>query len=273
LGPRLAEGETLAAVIRDARIDPEPMLLAVIARPKPSRAASSAAAGAVGSSVPAPALAAVSVAHPRPHDGPLWTQSVGDVAVSALNPNASPAEEEEAFRERLEVERLEVLAEAEVQGFEAGLQRGAAAYTEQIDELANVVASARSALESGIAGTEDVMVEIAFEAVCKILGDAVGDSAGVVAVVREILRTVHERERLVVRVSPAQHEILLQHRGQLLKGEDGMTIDFVADERVTLGGCLVETTGGTLDGRLETQLQRLIDTLTSARRMQGEGMP
>jgi flagellar biosynthesis/type III secretory pathway protein FliH len=41
----------------------------------------------------------------------------------------------------------------------------------------------------------------------------------------------------------------------------------LSDDRVLLGGCLIETSGGTLDGRLETQMQQLRDTLLAARRM------
>jgi flagellar biosynthesis/type III secretory pathway protein FliH len=42
----------------------------------------------------------------------------------------------------------------------------------------------------------------------------------------------------------------------------------VPDERVALGGCLIDSPGGTLDGRLETQLQRLREVLVATRALE-----
>jgi flagellar biosynthesis/type III secretory pathway protein FliH len=39
----------------------------------------------------------------------------------------------------------------------------------------------------------------------------------------------------------------------------------VADKSIDLGGCVVETDGGTLDARLVTQVDRLRATLLAAR--------
>jgi flagellar assembly protein FliH len=88
---------------------------------------------------------------------------------------------------------------------------------------------------------------------------------GVQAAVREVMRGVHERERLVVRVSPRDHALLAVD-GFKPRNGDGQAVELLADERVELGGCLIETGGGTLDGRLETQLKRLRDTLVGAAR-------
>ena len=255
----------MVSVIRDARIEPERLLLAVTVRHQHRRAQTTAR------SAPAAGEPASASAPAGPATEPVWTQAQPDSG--GRGPEADLHALEQALRERIDAERKDILERARTEGFAAGRQRGEAGFAEQIDALGAVIASAHTALQAGIAGTEDVMVEIAFEAVCKIVGDAMQRSDGVVAVVREILRGVRERERLLVRVAPADHEVLERHRAQLLQGENGQTIDLVADERVVLGGCLVETTGGTLDGRLETQLRRLVDTLSSARRMQGEGRP
>jgi flagellar biosynthesis/type III secretory pathway protein FliH len=66
----------------------------------------------------------------------------------------------------------------------------------------------------------------------------------------------------VLRVSPRDHPVL--------QAQFGAELDVVADERVAAGGCLIETTGGTLDARLEIQLRRLLDTLTRVREAQGD---
>jgi flagellar assembly protein FliH len=177
------------------------------------------------------------------------------------------------LRESIAVERQRVLDEAHRQGYAAGVEQARADNEGRLQALQQLIGSMRGALSDGIVGAEDLIVEIAFEAVCRIIGDAVGRRDGVLAVVREVIRGVRERENLVVRVAPQDYELIAGERQRLLRNGDANHIELASDERIELGGCLVETSGGTLDGRLETQLQRLRDTLVSASRMQPEANP
>ena len=226
-------------VIRAARIDREPLLL-----------------GAQARAVAPPAAAADAPAKPLPMravEAPAPTEAV------------RLAEQDRLLRESIAAERQRVLERAREQGHQAGVEQGRAEYEAQLQALGQLVGSMRDALADGIAGTEDVIVEIAFEAIGKILGESLARRDGVQAVVREVISGVREREHLVVRVSPRDHE-LLAREGFKPKNGDAQAIELLADDRVELGGCLIETAGGTLDGRLETQLKRLRDTLVGAAR-------
>jgi flagellar assembly protein FliH len=254
----------VAEVIRGARVDPERLLLARSGRARPDPRETTA-------SMP------LSVAAPSGAADPSVTPTPAAVA--------TPFEAQRRdFLERLETERLAVLERAQAEGYAAGWQQGESAHSQALqahaqamlahDEamaaLGTLLASARDALQAGIAGMEEVLVEIVFEATGRLLGEALRDGPGVIAVVRQVLLAAGEHERLRVRVSPADHERLAHEREHLLPGGDASTIELVADARVVLGGCLVEAAGGTIDGRLETQLQRLIDTLVAARRLPPE---
>ena len=133
---------------------------------------------------------------------------------------------------------------------------------EQAQAFARLLDSAQQALAGHIEGLEDVVVEIAFAAVCKLLGDSAFTEGGTRGLVREAMRGITAKEGLVVRVSPADHRALAP-------GQDPR-VELVADERVALGGCIVETADGTLDARLEVQLQQLVGALTRARQAQAE---
>jgi flagellar assembly protein FliH len=187
-----------------------------------------------------------------------------------VNAAAQLAEQDRLLRESIAAERQRVLDRAHQKGYETGLEQARAEYAAQLEALQQLISSTSDALNDGIAGTEDVIVEIAFEAVCRVLGDSFGRRDGVLAAVREVIRGVREREQLLVRVAPQHYELIVRERQQLLRNGDSGRIELVSDERVELGGCLIETSGGTLDGRLETQLQRLRDTLVSASRLQPE---
>lgn len=252
----------MAAVIRAARLEPGHVVLAT--RPPPGACADSAPAGptqvaAFGAArAEAPGAASAIPAPPDAIGTPALPDGLGEDARAA------------AGRDALEAERRAVLERARAEGFEQGRREAGASFEQRLQSLDAVLASARAALAGEIAGAEDVIVEIAFEAVGRILGEAMSRREGALAAVREVVRGVHERERLRVRVAPADLELLRQHGARLVDGSPAGGVDLVADERVALGGCFVETAGGTIDARLETQVARLAETLAAARRQRGD---
>jgi len=168
------------------------------------------------------------------------------------------------------VDFAELQKQAFDDGYRDGYDKGAAEakaeqarQTErQAQEFAQLLASAQQALAGQIEGAEDAIVEIAFAAVCKLLGEGALSEAAARGLVREAMRGVLAKEGLVVRVSSADHA--------LLAPSPEPRVEVVADERVAFGGCIIETAGGTLDARLEIQLRQLLDTLTRARHAQAE---
>jgi flagellar assembly protein FliH len=174
-------------------------------------------------------------------------------------PEPAPREDERATLEAL---RREAFDEGYRDGRGEGEKDARAEHAAELQTLQALARSVRDALGQGIEGVEDALVEIAFAAVCKVLGRAAASEEGVRAMVREAMSEVRSRDGVVLRVSPREHAAF---QGQL-----GAELEVVADERVAAGGCLIETTGGTLDARLDIQLRRLADTLTRARQAQGE---
>lgn len=173
------------------------------------------------------------------------------------------------YRERFDAELVALERQAQRQGFEKGEAEGReqalAEYTGQIDALAAVVASARAALEQKIDGVSELSIEVVCEAVTKIIGDALIDRDVVVSAIRQVVREARERSKLVVHVSPHDWTLLEGHRDRLTEGLSVGSVEIVADDRVQLGGCLLETPAGNLDGRLEVQLERLRDALIAAK--------
>ena len=80
--------------------------------------------------------------------------------------------------------------------------------------------------------------------------------------IREALELVSGSGPLRLRLNPAD---LRARRGSIeeLLGQQGLTetVDLVSDDAVSAGGCLVETSFGKIDHRLETQLKRLEEEL------------
>lgn len=80
---------------------------------------------------------------------------------------------------------------------------------------------------------------------------------------RAVLEQLPDRKLLSIHLAPADHALLHDEAQPPRLGAA-----LVADERVALGGCIVETDAGSLDGRLETRLAELKAVLLEARHVQ-----
>lgn len=262
----------MACLIRSARLADEPRQLHLREQPLPAP--------------PMPTLnPEAPILEPRPADEPSsrqyeeWPTSALDqifVAASSdsrssetLQPALDPETEIRLLKEAHEAREIaEALGREE--GYKKGLAEAQQTLQEQIEAVRQLYESASQALKTQVNGLEDIVVALAFEAVCRIIGSCLHNRDGVIAVVRETLAHVKDSEPITVRVAPGDYRLLAHDQSVLTKGFLGPTITLVADDRVVLGGCLIETSGGSLDGRLETQLQQFKDALLSAKRQHPE---
>jgi flagellar biosynthesis/type III secretory pathway protein FliH len=104
----------------------------------------------------------------------------------------------------------------------------------------------------------------------KVIGHAVAENPEIVASVLErAKREVAEAKQMRIWLHPADHKILAETRPELIKigSETGRTIEVVASEDVTRGGCRLETEMGLVDATLPTQIdeirRQLLDELPS----------
>lgn len=211
--------------------------------------------------------------------------SIAPVAAAPVEPIAAPAAAPKAaaipnIEALLAQARESVLAqfkqEAETArelGRQRGLQEGRVAGAEEVrreaeTELArirSISTELQRALDTGIRGIEDVAVAIAFEAVCKMLGSAAASRDGIRALVHEAAAHAAGAQQVTVRLHPGDLAALQAAGGMEGALASGARVQWVADKSIELGGCVVETDGGTLDARLETQVERLRATLLAAR--------
>lgn len=177
----------------------------------------------------------------------------------------SLSELERTFEAQLTQLRIEAREEGIREGREVGHAEVRKAQSVQLEAMAEFVRAARERLERDIDGLADVAIEVVFEAVAKILGQSCADSQGTAAIVRELVRGAKDRSRLVARVHKSDLAWICAHEDSILEASDAGSVEFVADDRVVLGGCILETPVGSIDGRLETQFASLRDVLLTAR--------
>jgi flagellar assembly protein FliH len=251
----------MARIIRSATLQPEPVVISYH-RPDPQVVD-------VG-----PAIEILSESPDLPLSGlaPLSGAVDPDNRIDELRKQADRLEEQQ---QQLREEREQMRNEAELirrqaeergykEGFEAGKVEGSEQWTAALQQLSALSGSAHAALERQITGVEDAIVEIAFSAVCKFIGEAAGTEEGIRNMARQAMQSVVGREGVVIRISPRDYE-MLRSSGADRPFIEGANVEIAADNRVAAGGCLIETLGGTLDARLEIQLHQLLDILVQTK--------
>jgi flagellar assembly protein FliH len=166
---------------------------------------------------------------------------------------------------RIEAAREQARTEGYAEGFASGDKEAKRELAQRVAALERLLASMEGAHEAALAGLEDLALGIAWEAVCKILGELAATRQGIRALVEQGANKVRSEERMVIRLCPADLEILGEG-GESLEGGSGLgRMEFLADASIATGGCIIETGAGRIDATLETQLARLREALLAAR--------
>ncbi|MDA8521025.1 FliH/SctL family protein [Acidovorax sp. NCPPB 4044] len=139
---------------------------------------------------------------------------------------------------------------------------------EAVDRLMEQMAAER---KRSLEAAEDDMLELSFEALCRVIGDQLASREGVRAVLHKTLQAWHGRHPLSVHLHPDDLALLqgdvvtLDHLSSRGFDAQRQTLRWVADAEVRLGGCLIRAGEGALDARLEHQLEALAARLVEIR--------
>jgi flagellar assembly protein FliH len=179
-------------------------------------------------------------------------------------------ESEEALqsaRLRSERDAEEHKAKAYAEGLELGREDGRRAGFEEFDKkakaLAKVIESISLFERQLLDSAEDKLVETVMEAVCKIVGDFVANESLVLTAVNHALNRVKGGKVGRIRLSRGDYHVISQLSAADLGELD--LIEFAPDDSIKVGGCVLESDAGTLDCRLDVQLEQLKKLLLSVR--------
>jgi flagellar assembly protein FliH len=142
-----------------------------------------------------------------------------------------------------------------------GLDEGRESAGQLLDTLRNVSESAAASFAQEQLKLAELCVDIVAEAFRKIAGALLATDEAATGAVTEVLKRVKEGRELAIRVCPADLDILQLEQDRLAAALSGRKFTLVGDPRVEIGGCIVDTKLGSLDGRLEVQLRELYETL------------
>ncbi|MGN8064556.1 FliH/SctL family protein [Ralstonia sp. 22111] len=165
---------------------------------------------------------------------------------------------EEGYQQGLKEGRVDGLAEAQLTAAQAVEGR-----LEQLDRLLSAMPEA---ILQRLDESEDEMVALCFEVICRVIGDRAADPKVVQDMIQNNVRRTSTR-LVAVHVHPADLE-RLRSDAELntwivrRSAQQGVPVDWIADDRVELGGCILQSPQGSLDARLEAQLESVREILS-----------
>jgi flagellar assembly protein FliH len=158
-------------------------------------------------------------------------------------------------------------AEGHAAGLAAAHGAAAGELQQAREQLRTRVDSVLSAMErahaAALRNLQSSVGEVAFAAICRLMGDKAASQALVLRVVEHVCAQSRIDAVATVRLHPRDMEGVttqLQADGNRIQSAG---LKLVADPSLQLGGCVIESAAGHYDGGLESQLRRLHAILTS----------
>ena len=172
---------------------------------------------------------------------------------------ASAIAEAGAIREKA---RSQGHGEGHAAGYAEGLKRAAPV----IDSFTSLVKSLTTAREEYYSNSENEMVELVINVAEMALGEQMDKNPGLIRhVIKSAVRKLQAREEITIRVNPMDLSEAEKVRPEISKEvEDIEKVSFKGDPLVTRGGCVLETNMGSIDARVETQLEAMRESLLAA---------
>lgn len=148
-------------------------------------------------------------------------------------------------------------AEGQVRGEAAGLEQARGAIAGAAEQASQIMALARRQADEAFAGAERQVVELALAVASKVLAREVAENPTVILpIVKAALEKVQDQEQITIRVNPECYELVLAARSELQAGlARAASVAVLADAALKGGDCIVETPYGTVDARIDTQLE------------------
>jgi flagellar assembly protein FliH len=178
-------------------------------------------------------------------------------------------ETRESCASLLSEELTAVHERARMNGYEAGQLRAKTEVEQETARLFGALAAVVSAAESALEQERDALAadcaDIVAEVLAKIAGSVLASREAIVGTVLTVLRRMKDDREATIRVHADDLPVLQFEEEKLSKLFGRSKFTLVADSRVTVGGCIVETSAGSLDGRLDVQLREMCETLRSAK--------
>ncbi|WP_284036425.1 FliH/SctL family protein [Neobacillus sp. 114] len=167
--------------------------------------------------------------------------------------------EEEQFRLELEQEKRRGYQEGYEIGIEEGRNHGLGQYTQLVQKANAVLEQAYQEKIAIIREAEPFVVNLSIEIASKILQQELKtNQETLLPMIKESITSVYETSSLTINVSPEDYSFVQKQREQLFAVVNGkVEVKILPDYSIQHGGCIIHTSSGSVDARIDTQLSEI----------------
>ena len=169
---------------------------------------------------------------------------------------AKAVEENEEFKKQ-------VIEQAKEAGLQQGLEEARRQMADQVQEVTDrcnaMIASAEQEAKQIVMEAEPQIIDLVMAISRKIITDEVAERQSLVlGLVRDALERVKDQKQINIHVSSDDYEFVMKSRSELqgIVGAE-QSLSITADAILHRGGCLIETSFGTVEAGVETQLESI----------------
>jgi flagellar assembly protein FliH len=147
-------------------------------------------------------------------------------------------------------------------GYADGEREAETEWSQRVAELDEQAAAMQRDQEAFYTSAEPELAKLSVDIARKVLKQEISQNPeAVLKVVRAAIHRVKDKEVRAL-VNPEDLETVRGERDTLLGIADGVSaIEIVSDRRVGRGGCVLETPSGSVDARIETQLEHISEMM------------
>lgn len=158
-----------------------------------------------------------------------------------------------------EKEALEIRQKAKEEGYRYGEELAQQHYSDLIAEAMEFRERCRQEYEQTVASLEHDILELVIDIAAKVIGDEIHNNReAILGVVRETLRSCNNREKVVIKVSPDDYEIVVNNEEKILTSVKGVNeIEIRKDGTLEKGSCVIDTGIGTVDGSADVRIESI----------------
>ena len=163
-------------------------------------------------------------------------------------------------------EAEQIRSAAHKEGFEAGFKELDEERATLAERVAELEADLERRVEEFWVEIEPQLLKLAVDIARKIVCQEVSEHQEfVLNMVKVGLRQLRDRHEIRIRVNPADYEFVRGQKDEIASSCDGIrALEIIDDRRVDEGGCIIESSHGHLDARLETQFEEAERALLEA---------
>ncbi|MEH7273609.1 FliH/SctL family protein [Neobacillus vireti] len=167
--------------------------------------------------------------------------------------------EEESFRSQLEKEKRRGYEEGYQLGIEDGTQHAKEQYQVQLQKAADILEQAYQEKAAIIQEADPFVIELTMEIAKKVIQQELKtDPDALLHIIKETLSSVYETESISIGVAPEDFSFVQKQREQLLAVNNGQVeIKVFPDYSIEQGGCIIRTSSGSVDARIDVQLSEI----------------